>query len=102
MFSYAAGVFLIIRNSFIYEQIPNVLEIISLIGSLTCLFAATIGLLQNDIKKVIAYSTCSQLVRLHTFFISQSIFIFVSVKLVEVNSLYTLKLFSVLFCLKNK
>jgi proton-translocating NADH-quinone oxidoreductase chain L len=56
-----AGVFLLIRSSPILEYAPNALFIIVIIGSLTALFAATIGLVQNDIKKVIAYSTCSQL-----------------------------------------
>ncbi len=56
-----AGVFLIVRSSFLYEFIPNVLEIITLIGALTAFFASTTGLLQNDLKRVIAYSTCSQL-----------------------------------------
>jgi NADH-ubiquinone oxidoreductase chain 5 len=56
-----AGVFLLIRSSPILEYAPNALFIIVIIGSLTALFAATIGLVQIDIKKVIAYSTCSQL-----------------------------------------
>ena len=56
-----AGVFLIARSSFIYEYVLNVLEYISLIGALTAFFASTIGLMQNDLKRVIAYSTCSQL-----------------------------------------
>jgi NADH-ubiquinone oxidoreductase chain 5 len=56
-----AGVFLIVRSSFIYEHIPDVLEYITIIGALTAFFAATTGLLQNDLKRVIAYSTCSQL-----------------------------------------
>ena len=56
-----AGVFLIARSSFIYEYILNVLEYISLIGALTAFFASTTGLVQNDLKRVIAYSTCSQL-----------------------------------------
>lgn len=56
-----AGVFLIIRCSFLFEQVPNMLIAITFIGSLTALLAATIGLVQNDIKKVVAYSTCSQL-----------------------------------------
>jgi len=56
-----AGVFLIVRCSFIFEFSPLALTIIILIGSLTAFGAATIGLFQNDIKKVIAYSTCSQL-----------------------------------------
>jgi NADH-ubiquinone oxidoreductase chain 5 len=56
-----AGVFLIVRSSFIYEFIPNILEYITVIGALTAFFASTTGLLQNDLKRVIAYSTCSQL-----------------------------------------
>ena len=57
----AAGVFLVLRFSFLFDMVPYVLQIIALIGSLTCFIAATIGLFQNDIKKIIAYSTCSQL-----------------------------------------
>ena len=56
-----AGVFLIIRCSFLFEYAPEILNIIVVIGSVTALFAATTGLFQNDIKRVIAYSTCSQL-----------------------------------------
>lgn len=56
-----AGIFLIIRCSFIFEYAPRVLLMVTLIGSITTIFAATAGLFQNDIKKVIAYSTCSQL-----------------------------------------
>ena len=56
-----AGVFLIVRSSFIYEYIPDVLGFITIIGALTAFFASTTGLLQNDLKRVIAYSTCSQL-----------------------------------------
>jgi NADH-ubiquinone oxidoreductase chain 5 len=56
-----AGVFLLARSSFIYEYIPNVLNFITIIGALTAFVAATIGLVQNDMKRVIAYSTCSQL-----------------------------------------
>jgi NADH-ubiquinone oxidoreductase chain 5 len=56
-----AGVFLIARSSFIYEFVPHVLEYISIIGALTAFFASTTGLVQNDLKRVIAYSTCSQL-----------------------------------------
>jgi len=56
-----AGVFLIARSSFIYEYSYNILNYISLIGALTAFCASTIGLVQNDIKRVIAYSTCSQL-----------------------------------------
>ena len=56
-----AGVFLIARCSPIFEHSPTVLLIITFIGSITALFGATTALFQNDIKKVIAYSTCSQL-----------------------------------------
>ncbi len=56
-----AGVFLIIRCSFFFEYSELCLNLIILIGSLTAFFAATTGLFQNDIKKIIAYSTCSQL-----------------------------------------
>jgi NADH-ubiquinone oxidoreductase chain 5 len=56
-----AGVFLIIRTSILFENSDNVLIIVSIIGSLTSFFAASVGLFQNDLKRVIAYSTCSQL-----------------------------------------
>ena len=56
-----AGVFLLIRCSFLFEYSPNILIFIILIGSITSIFAATTGLFQNDLKRVIAYSTCSQL-----------------------------------------
>jgi NADH:ubiquinone oxidoreductase subunit 5 (subunit L)/multisubunit Na+/H+ antiporter MnhA subunit len=56
-----AGVFLIIRCSPLFECVPSVLNFIVLIGAATAFMAATSGLLQNDLKKVIAYSTCSQL-----------------------------------------
>jgi len=56
-----AGVFLLARCSFIFEFSPVALNFVTFIGSLTAFFAATTGLFQNDMKKVIAYSTCSQL-----------------------------------------
>jgi len=56
-----AGVFLIIRMSPFFEQTPFILLVIIFLGSLTAFFTSTIGLTQNDLKKVIAYSTCSQL-----------------------------------------
>jgi proton-translocating NADH-quinone oxidoreductase chain L len=56
-----AGVFLVIKCSFLFEYVPHVLTYVAIIGALTAFFSATIGLVQNDIKKVIAYSTCSQL-----------------------------------------
>jgi len=56
-----AGVFLVVRCSPIYEYSPFALNIITLVGMCTAFFAATIALVQTDIKKIIAYSTCSQL-----------------------------------------
>ena len=56
-----AGVFLVARCSFLYEYAPNVLKFVSFIGASTAFFASSVGLLQNDLKRVIAYSTCSQL-----------------------------------------
>ncbi|WHA04702.1 NADH-quinone oxidoreductase subunit L [Candidatus Bandiella numerosa] len=56
-----AGVFLLVRCSFMFEHSQIALNIITIIGALTCLFAASIAIVQNDIKKIIAYSTCSQL-----------------------------------------
>ena len=56
-----AGVFLVVRCSPIFEFSPFSQSLIVTIGASTAFFAATIGLVQNDIKKVIAYSTCSQL-----------------------------------------
>lgn len=56
-----AGIFLIIRCSFIFEIVQEVLLLITLIGSLTSFFASTIACFQDDIKKIVAYSTCSQL-----------------------------------------
>ena len=56
-----AGVFLVIRFSPLFELSPSVLTFITYIGAATAIFAASIALVQNDIKKIIAYSTCSQL-----------------------------------------
>jgi proton-translocating NADH-quinone oxidoreductase chain L len=56
-----AGVFLIIRSSFLFEYAPRFLLIIAVWGGITALISGTIGSVQNDIKKIIAYSTCSQL-----------------------------------------
>jgi NADH-quinone oxidoreductase subunit L len=56
-----AGVFLVARMSPIFEYAPNALAFRHGIGGTTAFFAATVGLVQNDIKRVIAYSTCSQL-----------------------------------------
>ena len=56
-----AGVFLIARSSYLFEYAPNISKIVTILGACTAFFAATTGLLQNDLKRVIAYSTCSQL-----------------------------------------
>ena len=56
-----AGVFLVARCSFMFEYSPSVLQFITVIGGVTCLFAALVAIAQTDIKKIIAYSTCSQL-----------------------------------------
>ena len=56
-----AGVFLVARMSPLFEYAPTALVVVTGIGALTAFFAATVGLVQNDIKRVIAYSTCSQL-----------------------------------------
>jgi NADH-quinone oxidoreductase subunit L len=56
-----AGVFLVVRCSPIFEYSPLALNIITVVGMSTAFFAATVALVQDDIKKIIAYSTCSQL-----------------------------------------
>ncbi|MGA3304117.1 MAG: NADH-quinone oxidoreductase subunit L [Methylovirgula sp.] len=56
-----AGVFMVARLSPLFEQAPAALSFVTIIGATTAFFAATVGLVQNDIKRVIAYSTCSQL-----------------------------------------
>jgi NADH-quinone oxidoreductase subunit L len=56
-----AGVFLVCRMSPLYEYAPEASAFITVLGATTAFFAATVGLVQNDIKRVIAYSTCSQL-----------------------------------------
>ena len=56
-----AGVFLVCRLSPVIEYAPFALDVITVVGALTAIFAATIGMTQFDIKRVIAYSTCSQL-----------------------------------------
>ena len=56
-----AGVFMVARCSPLFEYAPATLHFVAAIGASTAFFAATIGLVQNDIKRVIAYSTCSQL-----------------------------------------
>ena len=56
-----AGIFMITRMNFLFDLTPQILNIIAIIGAVTALVAASIGLVQNDIKKVLAYSTVSQL-----------------------------------------
>ena len=56
-----AGVYMIARNAVLYSHAPDVLLIVGIVGAATALFSATIGLVQNDIKRVLAYSTVSQL-----------------------------------------
>jgi len=56
-----AGVYMVARSSAIFERAPMAMTVVAIIGSLTALFAATIGIAQTDIKKVLAYSTVSQL-----------------------------------------
>jgi NADH-quinone oxidoreductase subunit L len=56
-----AGVYMVARCSIIFASAPAILTVVAVVGVLTALFAATIGLVQNDIKKVLAYSTISQL-----------------------------------------
>src|SRR5688572_24162937 len=56
-----AGVFMVARLSPLFELAPTALAVVTLVGATTAFFAATVGLVQNDIKRVVAYSTCSQL-----------------------------------------
>ena len=56
-----AGVYMVARSHAIFERAPVALTVVAIIGTLTALFAATIGIAQTDIKKVLAYSTVSQL-----------------------------------------
>jgi len=56
-----AGVFMVCRLSPMFETSPTALTVVTVVGACTALFAATVGLVQTDIKRVIAYSTCSQL-----------------------------------------
>jgi NADH-quinone oxidoreductase subunit L len=57
----AAGVFMIVRMSPLMDAAPGTLELITVVGATTAFFAGTVGCVQNDIKRIIAYSTCSQL-----------------------------------------
>ncbi len=56
-----AGVYMVARSAVIYAHAPNALLVVAVVGAVTAIFAASIGLVQNDIKRVLAYSTVSQL-----------------------------------------
>ncbi|MBS0236136.1 MAG: NADH-quinone oxidoreductase subunit L [Proteobacteria bacterium] len=56
-----AGVFMLARCSPLFECSQTALDVVTIVGAVTCIFAASIALVQNDIKRIIAYSTCSQL-----------------------------------------
>jgi NADH-quinone oxidoreductase subunit L len=56
-----AGVYMVARSSVLYAHAPNAMFVVAMVGALTAIFAASIGLVQNDIKRVLAYSTVSQL-----------------------------------------
>ena len=56
-----AGVFMVARLSPMFEYAPTALAVVGVIGGTTAIFAASVGMAQNDIKRVVAYSTCSQL-----------------------------------------
>jgi NADH-quinone oxidoreductase subunit L len=56
-----AGVFMVARLSPLFELAPNAAAFVTFVGATTAFFAATVGLVQNDIKRIVAYSTCSQL-----------------------------------------
>lgn len=56
-----AGVYMVVRSNFLFSLSPAAMNVVAIVGGGTALFAATIGLVQNDIKKVLAYSTVSQL-----------------------------------------
>ena len=56
-----AGVYMVVRSNVLFRMSPEAMAVVAVVGGLTALFAATIGIAQNDIKKVLAYSTVSQL-----------------------------------------
>ena len=56
-----AGVYMVVRSNVLFRLAPTAMAVVAIVGALTAIFAATIGLAQNDIKKVLAYSTVSQL-----------------------------------------
>src|SRR6202165_4437779 len=56
-----AGIYMIARSHIIFDKAPHALQVVAVVGAVTALFAATMGLAQTDIKRVLAYSTVSQL-----------------------------------------
>src|SRR5207244_724033 len=56
-----AGVYMVVRSNILFRLSPTAMGVVAIIGAITAIFAASIGLVQNDIKKVLAYSTVSQL-----------------------------------------
>ena len=56
-----AGVYMVARSAPLYNRAPGALLVVAVVGAFTAIFAASIGLVQTDIKKVLAYSTVSQL-----------------------------------------
>ena len=56
-----AGVYMVARSNLIFQMAPQAMAVVAVIGALTAFFAASIGIVQNDIKRVLAYSTVSQL-----------------------------------------
>src|SRR6202023_1233353 len=56
-----AGVYMVVRSNVLFRLSPEAMGVVAAVGALTAIFAATIGIAQNDIKKVLAYSTVSQL-----------------------------------------
>src|SRR5436190_1615096 len=56
-----AGAYMVARSNWLFQMAPEVMSLVAVVGALTALFAASIGLVQNDIKRVLAYSTVSQL-----------------------------------------
>ncbi len=56
-----AGVYMIVRTNAVFSMAPEALLVVAIVGGVTCIFAATMGIVQNDIKRVLAYSTVSQL-----------------------------------------
>lgn len=72
-----AGIYLLLRSSPILEYSPTALLVITLVGATTAFFAATSGLVQNDLKRIIAFSTISQL-GFQCVFLIFSLFLFIS------------------------